>query len=521
MRISVAVRLAALGAVGVLSVGAVVGIGLAGATRESDAASAMARISGGMSRQWNADMMHDGIRADVLGAMYAGSDRQRKELETDGVQDKAKEIVEDYDAAAITAPPDVAVTFAHVRPQLVAYAQQAVAIVELASRDKNAAQAQLPAFLTLFGQLEVDLGGIDDAMLAAVDQANTAGHASGSDAKRLILGAGLIAFLMLAGAGLWIGRSMLRPLRAMVAALTTVAGRDLTVRVPGGDGDEFARMGTALNEALTQIGETIGAAGRAAGTLSNACGGLTAVSGQLGQVAGQTAEQAGLVSASAHEVSANVEAMSSATGQMDSAIGEIAGQTAAAAEVAGEAVRAAEATSRSVADLSAASEEIGEIVKAITTIAGQTNLLALNATIEAARAGEAGRGFAVVANEVKELAQETGRATDDITRKITAIQTLTGQASTAIEAITVVIGRINENQSMIAAAVEEQSATTAEISRSVGDIAVGAGRIADNVAAIATSTHTATATADTTERSATELSALAHDVTNLINRFTY
>ena len=187
--------------------------------------------------------------------------------------------------------------------------------------------------------------------------------------------------------------------------------------------------------------------------------------------------------------------------------------------MAAEAARGASATRATVIELNRASEEIGEIVQAITSIAEQTNLLALNATIEAARAGEAGKGFAVVATEVKDLAQETARATHDITEKIDTIRSITAAAAESIADITTVIDRINENTGMIAAAIEEQSATTSEISRSVGEVSTGADRISQSMGDIASSTADTARGADETERVAVTLSAVADQVNSQIRRF--
>jgi methyl-accepting chemotaxis protein len=510
----VARRLALVGAVGVVSVGAVAGVALWGVGQEASDSAAMARISGGMSRQWNADMMHDGIRGDVMAALYAATTAERAEFEVDDVAAKATAMVGHVDAAAATAPPAVREQFDTVRPDVVAYGEQAVAIVDLAGRDKAAARALLPEFLDRFGRLEEDLGGVDDAMLGAVRDREQSAAATAGRVRLLIVAIGVAALLAF-GLFTWAaGRAMLRPLRTLLAAVRRVADRDLTVRVDVSTGDEFGEMGEALNGALREIGETIEAAGRASATLARECDGLRTVSGSLGQAADETSAQAGTVAATAAEVSATVDVMSAATGRIDTAFGQIAERTATAAGV-----RSSQATRATVDQLSRASEEIGEIVRAITSIAEQTNLLALNATIEAARAGEAGKGFAVVATEVKALAQETGRATEDITTRIAGIQAMTGEAAAAIGGIAAVIDRINATQELIADAVREESGTTAQISGSVGEIARGAGQISGNVAGISRSTEATTSGARTTQESAASLTATAAEVDRLIRRF--
>jgi methyl-accepting chemotaxis protein len=174
-----------------------------------------------------------------------------------------------------------------------------------------------------------------------------------------------------------------------------------------------------------------------------------------------------------------------------------------------------------VAQLGDSSAEISQIVKVITSIAEQTNLLALNATIEAARAGEAGKGFAVVAGEVKELAQETAKATEDIGRRIETIQADTAAAITAIDQISTVIDEINQSQSTIASAVEQQSATTTEISRSIADAANGTGEIARNIASVADAASSASEGVDDTQRAADDLARMAGELRQLVGQFRY
>ena len=184
------------------------------------------------------------------------------------------------------------------------------------------------------------------------------------------------------------------------------------------------------------------------------------------------------------------------------------------------AVKDANKTNETIKHLGESSNQIGEVVKVITSIAQQTNLLALNATIEAARAGEAGKGFAVVANEVKELAKETAKATEDISQKIEAIQTDTRGAVTAIGQISAIIGQINDIQNTIASAVEEQTATTNEISRNVAEAAKGSSEIAQNITGVAEAArHTSSGAADT-QKAAGELTRMAAGLQGLVSKFT-
>ena len=196
------------------------------------------------------------------------------------------------------------------------------------------------------------------------------------------------------------------------------------------------------------------------GKVSSAATELQATAQSMTGTAGQATQHATSVAAAAEQASANVQTVAAASEELASSIAEISSQVAQSAKVAGKALEDARRTDAVVQALAEGAQKIGEVVGLINDIAGQTNLLALNATIEAARAGDAGKGFAVVASEVKNLATQTGKATDDIARQIAQIQTATKDAVVSIQGIGVTIGEISEIAAAIAAAVEEQGSAT-------------------------------------------------------------
>lgn len=269
---------------------------------------------------------------------------------------------------------------------------------------------------------------------------------------------------------------------------------------------------------ITQLKQVEAALENTVQSLASAAQELTSVSQQMAANSEETAAQASVVSAAAEQVSRNVGTVACATEEMGASIKEIAKNANEAARVATTAVKVAEKTNATVSKLGESSAEIGNVIKVITSIAQQTNLLALNATIEAARAGEAGKGFAVVANEVKELAKQTAKATEDIGRKIEAIQADTKSSVDAIGQIGTIIGRINDIQSTIASAVEEQTATTAEISRNVGEAALGSREIAQNVMGVAQAARSTTEGAANTKASAEELARMAVELQHLVTK---
>jgi methyl-accepting chemotaxis protein len=248
---------------------------------------------------------------------------------------------------------------------------------------------------------------------------------------------------------------------------------------------------------------------------------LTAVSQQLGSNANETSAQMLIVAAAAEQVSSTVQSLATSTDEMAVTIQEIAKNATDSARVAGQAVTVAETANGAVGKLGESATAIGKVIKVITAIAQQTNLLALNATIEAARAGEAGKGFAVVANEVKELAKETARATEDVARSVDSIQTDTREAVSAISAISGIITQINDIAHAIAGAVEEQSATTNEMRRNLGEAAKGSGDIARNITALTQVAQSTSNGASQTLDAANELARMAAELKQLIGTFTF
>jgi methyl-accepting chemotaxis protein len=279
---------------------------------------------------------------------------------------------------------------------------------------------------------------------------------------------------------------------------------------------KYATDVTAQVRARSEMQRIVESVSNSAMTLGSSSEELTAISTEMSANAEETSAQANVVSAAAEQVSNNVQTVATGIEEMGASIREIAGNATQAAKIAQQAVTVAETTSATMSKLGESSSEIGKVIKVITSIAEQTNLLALNATIEAARAGEAGKGFAVVANEVKELAKETAKATEDIGQKIEAIQADTRGAVSAIDQISQVITQINDVSNTIASAVEEQTATTNEIARNVAEAAKGSGEIAQNISSVAKAAQATTQGANSTQQAAGELSRMASELQDLV-----
>ncbi len=376
--------------------------------------------------------------------------------------------------------------------------------------------------------------GVTWAVLAEIDEAEVMAPATSLRNSMLITA--LIILAIVAAIGLGFARTLTKPISAMTSAMQRLADGDLEADIPAqGRSDEIGEMADAVQvfkdnaiamkemeveqeeakkraeaekaQAMKDLADKFqGDVGGVIGSVTEAASQMESSAQAMSTTADQANSQSTAVAAAAEETSVNVQTVASASEELSSSIAEIGRQVAQSSVITSEAVEEAEKTNQKVESLAESAQKIGEVLSLITDIAEQTNLLALNATIEAARAGDAGKGFAVVAAEVKNLANQTARATEDIGSQIGGVQTATRDAVTAIQGIGNIIGQVDEISSAIAAAVEEQQAATSEIARNVQEAASGTQEVTQNISGV-------TQAASETGQAANQVLTLAADLT--------
>jgi methyl-accepting chemotaxis protein len=392
----------------------------------------------------------------------------------------------------------------------------------------------------------IDFEGVRWAIIGEIDIAEMMGPVHEMRNISVLIGAGILVAVALVG--FFAARGITGPIMAMTGAMGRLAQGDHGVEIPGTRrGDELGVMAKAVlvfkenmikakelaakeaeaqaqREARTRTIDKLTAdfdqeASLALKTVASAATEMQSTAASMTATAEETSRQATAVAAASEQASTNVQTVASAAEELSSSIAEISRQVAQSAQIAGKAVADAERTNRQVQGLAEAAQKIGEVVNLINDIASQTNLLALNATIEAARAGEAGKGFAVVAAEVKNLANETAKATDEITGQISGIQQATQEAVAAIQSIGGTISQIDEITTTIASAVEEQGAATQEIARNVQQASAGTTEVSSNISGVTQAAASTGAAAEQVLGAASELSQQSETLRSRVETF--
>jgi methyl-accepting chemotaxis protein len=516
---SVRAKLFTLTGIACVAVGLVCWVGFGALKQNVEAAHRLQQLTALTRVALAADQAHDAIRGDVLSALLAGDQAQidAAQAELASHSTVMRDGVTTFQRTGI--PSNVRAAADQAAPLIDTFLQQAATTID--GVEPGSRMAVPASFNRSFGEVEAALPGVADALESNAARAAVAVRSQERAANRGLLLAALTAGMLMLGLCWLAMRAILTPMAAVVRVCEGLATFDLT-RTSGLDSkDEFGRMATLIDQGTGALRTMLANLGRTAAALSQASGELCLVSGELETGSRAAAHRAVEAMASASQVDASVQNIRSGADQMAMAVTEIASNAGMAAGVAQESVEIAEAADRQIAQLAQASGEIDGVVQLISSIAEQTNLLALNATIEAARAGEAGKGFAVVASEVKELAQETARATGDITAKISSIQAMSTGATDAVTRIREVIGQMNEYSITIAAAVEQQSVTTQEMNSSVGQAATGSSAVSHLVGAVSEVAGAASDSARASKAASADLARYSEQLGSLISRFSY
>ena len=512
--LGVAKRLSLIVVAGAVTLGGVAGVGMYTQNTLADQATLVESLVRGKAALNHLDTRESELKVDA----------HRAAAGDDVTQDTADDIVSVEEAFTALdnagLPADLDEAVGQVRDEVQAFSAFISEFTKTAATNPKAAAKQTEQIgeknSVVDDQLEALHERIDAAVTAEqADMQSTVNH--GRTMSIIVAALGLALLIVLS---IPLVRSILRPVAAVGRVIDALATGDLTQRTGVDSRDELGTMAASLDKTLDGLRETITEMSGNADTLASASSELAAVASQIASAAESTTTQTGAANTAATEISFNVQTVAAGSEEMRAAIAEISNNASAAAQTAGTAVSEARTAGEVIRKLGDSSQEIAEVVKMINGIAAQTNLLALNATIEAARAGEMGKGFAVVASEVKDLAQETAKATEDISNRVAAIQADASSAVDVMDRISLVIENINDYQTTIASAVEEQTATTAEMSRSIGEVSASSNVIAGSINDVAAASASTLDGVNQAHAAAGEVERAAAALHGMVGRFT-
>lgn len=478
-------KLMLLGAIGLGSSVLIAACGLAGVASLETALEGSLTVQTALRNHLEGDMMHDALRSDVLASLLSVTPAEHEAAAKD-VAEHAEWFRRTQKAnRALALPPRVLQALNEVAPDLESYVAAAKQIVKTAAQDRSAARAGLAQFDQAFVKLEERMEKVSDLIenQSKAAQEATASKIAWSRTLPLLLCLALGGLVALAVSA--ITRSVTEPLQLVVEGLARLENGDLTRTVNWDASDEMGTLSRAYDGTLSRLRELIQNVHSAATRLNDASRVVSTNQEALAAAASQTSDLAGAASGATRGVSDSVSSVAASVQQMIAAISEISRSSSEAVRIADQAKLASGAANQTVGRLGQSSNQIGNSVELITNIAKQTNLLALNAAIEATRAGSSGKGFAVVATEVRELARATAAAAADIQASVMAIQQDASETSHALASVTEIIEQIHSAGGLIAAAVEEQNATTSEIGRSMDRAASGSASVTGHIGEVA------------------------------------